>query len=256
MSIVVGESSRSPLNELASHHPIGMSTGVFADAREDWPELVAQASAISPYAIELSALSAPELPGLIEYMHSGPALPFRYLSAHAPTKSVEASDEVRVVEALMRLPLRVRAIVTHPDVLRDPDSYRLLGKRLVLENMDTRKNDGRTVEEMQTFFSALPEAGFCLDVAHAGDVDSSMELAHELLDRFRSRLRHVHLSSLDEGSHVPLTEDDAERFGHVLSRCRDVPWVLEARPPEKWRSALGAMEPPIDAPPPATEEMR
>jgi len=86
MSTVARDVSPSPFNQLASHHPIGMSTGVFADARKDWPGLVERASAISPYAIELSALSGPELPGLLAYLRSAPALPFRYLSVHAPTK--------------------------------------------------------------------------------------------------------------------------------------------------------------------------
>ena len=222
-----------------------MSTGVFADAREDWSELVARASAISPYAIELSALSGPELPGLLAYLRSAPALPFRYLSVHAPTKRVEP-DEAKVAGMLAQLPLWVRTIVTHPDALRNARNYRLLGTRLILENMDTRKDTGRTAEEMGAFFSLLPEAGFCLDVAHAGDVDQSMGAAHELLDRFRSRLRQVHLSSLVDGEHVPLTDEDSARFSKVLRRCRDVPWMLEARPPEGWRSALGAMAPPVD----------
>jgi hypothetical protein len=222
---------------------MGMSTGVFGDVREDWPELVARASAISPYAIELSALSGRELPGLLAYLNSEPALPFRYLSVHAPTKGVEQTDAI-VVGRLAQLPLWVRTIVTHPDTLEDPNCYRVLGARLILENMDTRKDAGRAADEMETFFSSLPDAGFCLDIAHAWDVDASMGLAHELLDRFRSRLRQVHVSSLADGKHVPLTEEDAMLFSDVLSRCRDVPWLLEADPPDQWRSALGAMSPP------------
>jgi hypothetical protein len=62
----------------------------------------------------------------------------------------------------------------------------------------------------------------------------TMDAAHELLDRFRSRLRHVHLSSLDGGRHVPLTEEDEGLFAEVLDRCRDVPWILEALPPDRW----------------------
>jgi hypothetical protein len=39
----------------------------------------------------------------------------------------------------------------------------------------------------------------------------------------------VHVSSLDEDCHhVPLTGADEERFTGLLSRCRDVPWILEA----------------------------
>jgi hypothetical protein len=255
MSMTTRETSLYPASELASHHPIGMSTGVFGDTRGKWPELIAQAAANSPYAIELSALSGPELPGLLAYLGSDPALPFRYLSVHAPTKEIVPSESL-VVEMLARVPLRVRTIVTHPDVLEDLSGYRSLGTRLVLENMDMRKETGRTADEMEAFFTELPKAGFCLDVAHVAEVDPSMELAHELLDRFRSRLRQVHLSSLDEGAHVPLTEADEERFSDVLGRCRDVPWILEARPPEEWRTALGAMETPASPPVKVSEQAR
>jgi sugar phosphate isomerase/epimerase len=91
---------------------------------------------------------------------------------------------------------------------------------------------------MEPFFETLPKAGFCLDVAHAHSIDPSMDLAHALLDRFRSRLRHVHLSSLIDGHHVTVSAEDELRFGEVLDRCRDVPWILEATPPERWTQQL------------------
>ena len=104
--------------------------------------------------------------------------------------------------------------------------------------MDDRKITGSVADEMEKFFEELPDAGFCLDVAHARSVDPTMEAAHELLGRFRSRLRQVHLSSLDHGRHVPLTEDDEQLFAEVLDRFRDVPWILEAWPPERWAGQM------------------
>jgi hypothetical protein len=127
----------------------------------------------------------------------------------------------------------VRSVVTHPDTLSDVGRYRALGTRLVLENMDDRKFTGRVADEMEKFFEDLPDAGFCLDVAHVRAVDPTMDAAHELLDRFRARLRHVHLSTLDDGHHVPLTENDERLFAEVLNRCGDVPWILEALPPDR-----------------------
>ncbi len=122
----------------------------------------------------------------------------------------------------------MRSIIVHPDVIGEPALYGRLGSRLVLENMDPRKAFGQGADDLATLFAALPEAGLCLDVAHVGAVDPTMELAHELLDRFGPRLRQLHVSSLVDGEHVPLTEQDAERFQPVLRRCVDVPWVLEA----------------------------
>jgi len=222
---------------LARHHPVGISTGVFATLRSSWPPLVAEACAVSTYAVELSALSESELPGLISYLGSKPRLPFSYISVHAPVKGL-AADEVSTAQTLGRLPLFVRSIVTHPDVLRDVRPYRSLGTRLVLENMDDRRHTGRTAGELAAMFDELPEAGFCFDVAHARAVDPSMSVAQELLDAFRSRLRQVHVSSLLAGRHVPLTDEDEELFAPTLARCRDVPWILEALPPRRWAAEV------------------
>jgi hypothetical protein len=214
---------------LLAHHPIGASTGFLVEDRGDWPVLAERAAALSPFTAELAALSEDELPGLLAYLAGLDALlPFRYLSVHAPSKGLRMA-EARLVDALARLPAFVDAIVVHPDVIDDPAEYRRLGARLVLENMDTRKADGRTAAELAPYFAELPEAGLCLDVAHARDVDATMAGAGELLDRFAGRLRHLHVSSIDgAGHHVPLTDADDAAFRPVLRRCRDVPWILEA----------------------------
>jgi hypothetical protein len=215
---------------LLAHHPIGASTGFMVQERGDWPALVDAAADLSPFTAELAALSELELPGLLAYLLSaGDEVPaFRYLSVHAPSKDLRLA-EPKLVDCLQRLPAVVDAIVVHPDVIDDPGEYRRLGARLVLENMDTRKGGGRTADELAPLLAELPDAGLCLDVAHARDVDASMAGAHELLDRFADRLRHLHVSSLDEtGHHVPLTAQDEAAFGPVLQRCRDVPWILEA----------------------------
>lgn len=223
----------SALNEtrpLLAHHPIGASTGFMTEERGDWPALVDAAADFSPFTAELAALSELELPGLLAYLLSaGDEVPaFRYLSVHAPSKDLRLA-EPKLVDSLQRLPAVVDAIVVHPDVIDDPGEYRRLGARLVIENMDTRKGGGRTADELAPLFAELPDAGLCLDVAHARDVDASMAGAHELLDRFAGRLRHLHVSSLDDaGHHVPLTAADEAAFGPVLGRCRDVPWILEA----------------------------
>jgi hypothetical protein len=202
-----------------------------SDARNDWPELVDRAAAISSIAVELSALSASELPGLVSYLSSAPRLPFVFVSVHAPSKGL-SDDELLRLEALSRVPTWVDVIVIHPDTMSDLALYRRLGRRLAIENMDTRKPVGNRADELARLFDELPEARLCLDVAHAKDVDPTMAEAGEMLRRFAKRLSHVHVSSLDaDQHHVPLTPDDEELFAPALLRCRDVPWILEAPPP-------------------------
>ncbi|UGS38621.1 hypothetical protein DSM104329_05051 [Capillimicrobium parvum] len=199
-----------------------------AEDRGDWEALVEQALVTSSFAVELAALSERELPGLLEYLDSTPALPFRYLSVHAPVKH-RMVGEAALVERLAALPPWVDAIVVHPDVIDDPALYRRLGSALVVENMDPRKPAGRTAAELAPLMAQLPEAGFCFDVAHAAAVDPSLQEAHRLLDRFCGRLRHLHVSSLDEDCHhIPLADADEQAWTSVLRRCRDVPWILEA----------------------------
>ena len=233
-----------PLTSIAGHHPLGASTGVVGFG-DDWPALVRAACGISAHAVELAALDAAELPGLKAFLDERPRLPFRCVSVHAPVKGLGPVDDVQRAAELARLPLSVRSIVVHPDLIEDPAPYRALGRRLVLENMDDRKADGRTAQELAPLFEELPEAGFCLDVAHAHTVDSSMGVGAELLDAYRCRLREVHLSSIRGGAHVELTPEDEVLFAPLLGRCRDVPWILEAAPPARWavpaRSRLRAV---------------
>jgi hypothetical protein len=214
---------------LAGHHPLGASTGILP-SRGDWPALVREAAAVSPFAAELAALDEAELPGLEAFLTASGALPFRYLSVHAPSKN-RAVDEALLVSRLAALPAQVAAVVVHPDTIDEVALWRGLNGRCVLENMDGRKACGQTADDLAPLFAELPTAGLCLDVAHAGSLDPSMELAEELLDRFGSRLRHVHVSSLVDGEHAPLTLADAERFRPILRRCVDVPWILEAPAP-------------------------
>jgi hypothetical protein len=213
---------------VSQHHPLGASTGYMSDARGDWPAMVAEALETSPFAAELAALSEGELPGLEAYLATEPELPFAYLSVHAPVKHLRM-PEAELVRRLTRLAPLVDAIVVHPDAMDDPRAYRPLGSCLVLENMDARKATGRTVAELAPYFVVLPEAGFCLDVAHVLSVDPTMEAGQRLLDAFAGRLRHLHVSSVDDGcGHVPLTVEHEGRYGQLLRRCPDVPWILEA----------------------------
>jgi hypothetical protein len=212
------------------HHPLGASTGYIGDRRGDWPALVEEATRLSSFAIEFAALAEDELPALLDFLATEPPLPFRYVSVHGPSKGRRVSES-DLVARLADLPAFVNAIVLHPDQIEDVGLYEALGGRLVIENMDSRKWMGARVAELEPLFEELPDAGFCFDVAHAWTVDSTMGVGKELLDHFASQLRHVHLSSISpEGRHVPLSAEHEELFAPLLSRCRDVPWILEAEP--------------------------
>ena len=192
--------------------PIGFSTGAlaFADVQRGL-ELQAGTDAD---AVELSALREDELRPLLDLLPKlEPALArYRYVSVHLPSKLRRLSEADVVAAALTGLPARL-PLVLHPDVVTDPAVWEPLGDRLTLENMDNRKPVGRTADELRPLMEALPEAGFCFDLAHARQVDSSMCTAQRLLWEFGDRLVELHLSELTpDARHVPLSMTAVRAF--------------------------------------------
>lgn len=160
-------------------------------------------------AVELSALRHHELAPLVEALDGleGDLAAFSHVSFHAPSAFPEAEEEA-VVALLERVHDRGIALVVHPDVIRTPPLWRRLGTALRIENMDVRKPVGQTVDDLLPLFARLPEARFCLDVAHARQVDPTMAEAERLLLRLAVRLAEIHVSHVDEAStHHPLTDE-------------------------------------------------
>jgi sugar phosphate isomerase/epimerase len=181
-------------------------------------------------------IAAHELVDFTELMHAlaGPGAaavldPFEHVSVHGPI-DVEPNGWARIAIEAGGLPPAVCHLLVHPDVIDSSGLAALatLGARLCVENMDASKAHGRDARELQRTFRRCPDAGFCLDVAHAWTCDPTLALGHELLDAFSGRLRQVHVSGIEpDGSHRPTTRADFDRYVPLLKRCRDVPWILE-----------------------------
>lgn len=85
-------------------------------------------------------------------------------------------------------------------IVEDANRY---GLKLMVENTIKLFN---TVEELQTLFEAVEEAGFHLDVGHA-NLNAQKNKTPEFLANFYDRLEHVHMSDNRAGSadlHLPL----------------------------------------------------
>jgi hypothetical protein len=148
--------------------------------------------------VELSALRLEELEPLVDDLDNLALDQFSYVSFHAPSAFPEEA-EPRVVE--LRVVTRRWNVVVHPDVIRNPRLWEACGSRLLLENMDRRKPDARTADELAAWFRKLPEARLCLDVAHARQLDTTLTLLAEILDALPDRLAQVHISELDSHCH-------------------------------------------------------
>lgn len=205
---------------------IGYSTGALA--RSDLEAALRLLEGHDTGAVELSALRTHEMGALVRTAETRWLGDFRHVSVHAPS-AFTAAEEPAIAGALLPLAERGWRVVLHPDTIHDVGRWRAFGDRLCIENMDRRK-PGRTVEELDPVFARLPDASFCLDVAHARQCDTSMLESHRLLDTFGARLAEVHVSELDaRGRHVRLTRPGIRAFRQIAYRIPcDVPVIIEA----------------------------
>jgi hypothetical protein len=206
--------------------PIGFSTGALAKA--DFRSGIEMQRPFGVTAVELSALRDRELMPLLRELGKLNLQGFSHISFHAPSALTDL-DEGTLLAALKDIPPSW-PIIVHPDVIETPERWRFLGHRLCLENMDQRKPTGRTVSEMEAIFSEFPDASFCFDIGHARQVDPTMGVAIGLLQRFRGRLRQIHISEVDPyGKHIPISFAALCGFQLVAKLIpRDCPAIIES----------------------------
>jgi len=206
---------------------IGFSTGSIAlsDARAALALLFGHQTD----AIELSALRIHELDPLVADLPTLPLGAYHYIAVHAPSAFPRAQERI-VARALRPVAERGWQVVVHPDTLHDTGVWAEFGNTLCVENMDRRKPIGRTAAEMHAVFDRLPEASFCLDLAHARQCDPSMGEAVRMVREFGDRIAQVHLSELNEHSrHVRLSEAAADDFERVAPLIPPhVPVIIES----------------------------
>lgn len=207
--------------------PIGFSTGALA--RGDFSRGLDLLKRAGLRKIELSALRTEELPGLMHYIQSSNLDDFDYVSIHAPS-SYPADSEAGIVEALAPAIKKRLHVVVHPDAIRDFKPWRQFGDLLCVENMDKRKPIGRTARELSTVFEKLPEASFCLDVAHTRQVDPTMGAAADILRHYANRLAQVHVSDVNSSSrHERLNLAASLAFRKIASSIpASIPLILES----------------------------
>lgn len=207
---------------------IGFSTGSIA--LDDVRHGLRLATHRDAKAVELSALREDELDPLLDSLDrlEDDLKSFDYISFHAPSKRVRFSES-ELVDKLRKVADRGWAIIVHPDVINDFSLWRTLGRAVCIENMDKRKEIGRTAAQLRTVFERLPDATFCFDIGHARQVDPTMQEAETFLQLFHDRLRQVHMSYVNSQSrHERLNFESIrafQRVAHLLSE--ETPIILE-----------------------------
>lgn len=206
--------------------PIGFSTGALA--RGDFLRALQILDNHNVRIVEVSALRLSELEPVFCALPSLDLGRFTFVSIHAPSSFPQESEDW-VLERLVAVGRSGFPLVAHPDTIYTLSKWRVLGDRLVIENMDKRKPIGRTVSEMRTIFDALPEARFCFDIGHARQVDPSMTEASLLLRAFGGRLEQVHMSEVNTASrHDPISLNAVSAFQRVAMYIPEsTPIILE-----------------------------
>ena len=205
---------------------IGFSTGALALG--DFDRALSLIADRHTKVIELSALREEELPRLMGAMDRLPIGAYDYVSVHAPSQ-IRTMKESVVADLLQPCIDRGWSVVLHPDAIGDHGCWRDFGRLLCIENMDKRKEAGRTAVELRRHFHELPNASMCLDLAHARQVDPTLGIAREIIREYRERIVQLHLSELDVRSHhEPLSMAAVwaiREIAHLLPSC---PVILES----------------------------
>lgn len=222
-------------------NPIGFSTGALALG--DFKTALRSLAGKPIYVVELSALRIGELPILLDAVPDLALDQFEYIALHIPS-AFSSTEEPEIVELLNRAPAEWKLIL-HPDTIHEPEKWLHFGDRLVLENTDRRKPDGRSADELSKWFQRLPHARLCLDLAHAQQWDTTMAEAYFLLKTFATRLCQIHISQLDSASHhYPLSMSSVRAFSEIAWLVPDgIPLIIESRvAPEEMDREIEAVQ--------------
>ena len=208
---------------------VGFSTGALA--LSDFHTGLQMVRGAGLRAVELSALREAELTPLVTALDELDLSGFDYISLHAPSK-LAPGREPEVVDLLRSVAeSRGWSIIVHPDVITDDELWRSLSHSLCIENNDRRKSTGKTWKDLITWFDRFPEAGFCLDLGHARQVDMSMTEAYFMLKVLGDRLTQLHVSEVTTRSrHEPMSALCVRAFRQIAALVpQQVPVIIESQ---------------------------
>lgn len=181
--------------------------------------------------------------GFLEFHHDFQNLRVAHIvfpeaSYHAPGKRHTPQERLRLTQEAKAAGFS--RIVVHPDQI-DSDSreWQELAPWLLIENLDPLSPEWRSAESLRRVLDKLPEAGVCLDVAHAA---KEPHLIESLIEEFSGKIRQIHLSEIDyEKSchHLPHISEEAFRKATAWLQFfpPEIPIVVELAK-TNWEDAL------------------
>jgi hypothetical protein len=205
---------------------IGFSTGALALGDFKVGLEMLQRKAVTT--VEISVLREHELSLLRDTINQLDLTSFKYVSIHAPS-FFEPTNESAIVSKLRNL-TEGYPIVVHPNAVYNWDLWKPFTNQLLIENMDRRKDIGRTAKDLERIFGYVPEAGLCFDIGHAKQCDTTMTEAYLILKKFDARLKQVHLSEVSTQSvHARLSSSFISSVQEIAEFIpNNVPVILES----------------------------
>lgn len=203
---------------------IGFSSGVLLP--KDIYSIVKELSTVSS-AIELSTIRYKEFANTLDAIPKLDLDTFKYISLHAPTNIKEEDERWAVAQLVQRT--SNFPIVMHPDSIFNFEIWRALGDRLLIENMQLKKDPWNTLEGMEKAFEQLPEAGMCLDIGHALQEGQSERCCLDFLYKYGNRIKEIHFSYVDKtGAHHRINKEFFGKCKGIIGLVgKNIPIILE-----------------------------
>jgi hypothetical protein len=156
---------------------------------------------------------------------------FKKVSIHAPAIAYGADpNTTSIIKNLSTMyeTLGAEDIIVHPIGVTNWEVFGDLKEHLLIENMDSVKDEGQDVEDMERYLSES-EAGMVLDIQHTYSIDRSMALTDRLIERFRDKIKEVHISAWENPNiHIPLYDfSDRDLIGEQLRKLPGVNVIME-----------------------------
>lgn len=159
---------------------------------------------------------------------------FSYRSMHAPVRIagellVYQNDQTtrEILEGIEKFikKYQIQTVVLHPDRVKDWSVFEGCSIPFAIENMDNRKEVGRTVKDLDEYFK-LFNAGFVIDVNHVCCNDNTLKLFTDFFVNFQNRLKHFHLSGYSE-YHELLSETKQTAIIDLV-KDKNLPIIIES----------------------------
>lgn len=213
---------------------IGFTTGCLHRTKLSYFEMISLYKKTGSTAIELSFASIKELD---DFTLSNDIMKlldhFSYMTIHAPWIEIIYdlnSDSEKIIGKIKGLyeRLPVKGIVVHPDCIENFEFLESLKLPFLLENMNKSSVAGTGPEHFKKFIDNF-EFDFVFDLQHAFEQDQTMNVAEELVEVMRSKIKHIHISGQNKFvRHLSIVDSDNKtKIMRTLKICPNVPIICE-----------------------------